>query len=154
MKKAFKLLKDKGLTISFAESMTAGFLSYSLAKYSGASKVFIGSVIAYNESVKNDVLKVDKSVIDKYTLVSKEVSEAMIEGLSKVIDSNIYVSITGNAGPTMEKNTTKKECYISISYNNNIKTINYQFKNNSRIKNINASKKIVTKLIEEIVNTI
>ena len=66
MKKLFNKLHKHNLTISFAESMTAGYLSYSIAKNSGASNVLIGSIVAYNTNIKLNILKVKKILIISY----------------------------------------------------------------------------------------
>lgn len=147
MKELLQLLKDKNLTISFAESMTGGYLSRSITKYNGASKAFKGAIVAYNKEVKINVLKVDEKIIDEYSIVSKEVAEAMALGLSKVIDSDIYVSITGNAGPTLENNTNKFKCFITLLFKGKLETFELVFKNGSRNKNILTAKNFVKMIV-------
>lgn len=138
-------LKEKNLTISIAESMTGGLLSYSFTKNPGASKVFIGSVVAYNEEVKINLLNVDKNSISKHSVVSKEVANEMVLGLSKIIPASINISVTGNAGPSFDKNTIKLECFIGFKTKDELEVIKIAFKDNNRLNNINL-------VIESIMN--
>ena len=147
----FKLLKEKGLTISVAESMTGGLLSYYLTKNPGASNIFMGSIVAYTKYIKINILKVKAETISNYSIVSKEVALEMAKGLRDLIDSNIYVSITGNAGPTFEENTNNLNCFIAILWENCEKVIEYNFKTNLSIKNM---RKVVEIIENEIIKMI
>ena len=151
MKELLKLLSDKKLTISFAESMTGGALSTSLTKHNGASKAFKGAVIAYSNEVKVNVLNVLKETIINKSVVSKEVAIEMVEGLKKIINSDISLSITGNAGPTLEKNTSEFKCYISVLYQNKLYNYEEKFKTNNRNKNINNIIKNVKNIVYNLV---
>lgn len=153
MEKLFNLLLSKNLTISFAESMTGGYLSHEMTKYPNASKVLIGSIISYNKEIKTSILKVKEETINKYSIVSSNVSIEMLNGLKNLINSDIYVSVTGNAGPSFEINTNKLECFISINYNNQTLTINHTFESNVRLENIkNVSEIVEENLISLILN--
>lgn len=151
MEELLKLLSDKNLTISFAESMTGGALSTSLTKHNGASKAFKGAVIAYSNEVKVNVLKVLEETIKNKSVVSEEVAIEMVEGLKEIINSDIHISITGNAGPTLEKNTFEFNCYISVLYQNKIYNYHEKFKTNKRNKNINNTIKIVKNIVYNLV---
>lgn len=151
IEKLIKILTEKQLTISFAESMTGGYLSSEVTKISGSSKVFKGAIIAYSNEVKIKLLNIPKELIDNYSIVSEEISRAMALGLKDKIQSDIYVSITGNAGPTLQDNTELFNCYYSIIYKNKIDTEQIIFKTNKRINNIKTSEKvIINKLIDVI----
>lgn len=154
MKKLFNKLQKNNLTISFAESMTAGYLSYSIAKNSGASNVLIGSIVAYNTNIKLNILKVKQETINKYTVVSKEVADEMALNLQQIITSDIYVSITGNAGPTFEKNTNNLIFYSTIIFQNKTYNITHQFKTNDRNKNIIQAKNIIASQIIKIIENV
>ncbi|HHT55761.1 MAG TPA: CinA family protein [Acholeplasma sp.] len=151
MEELLKLLSDKNLTISFAESMTGGALSTSLTKHNGASKAFKGAVIAYSNEVKVNVLNVLKETIINKSVVSKEVAIEMVEGLKKIINSDISLSITGNAGPTLEENTSEFKCYISVLYQNKLYNYEEKFKTNNRNKNINNIIKNVKNIVYNLV---
>ena len=93
-----KLIKKK-LTISVAESCTGGLMAHSLTKLANSSKYFQMGLTTYSNQAKIKILKVNKSIINKYGAVSDECCKAMVQNLSKISKSRINVSITGIAGP-------------------------------------------------------
>ena len=95
----FSLLKEKGQTISFAESCTVGMISAKFGAISGVSQVFAGSVISYGNSVKEQILNVPSAILQQYGAVSKECAEAMASGVRKALNTDIAISVTGIAGP-------------------------------------------------------
>ena len=92
------LLKNK--TLSLAESCTGGEISARLAKVPGASKYFVGSIISYQTQSKSDLLSVPKNIIEKNSVVSKQVAEMMAQNVRKKFNSSLGVATTGNAGPS------------------------------------------------------
>ena len=92
------LLKNK--TLSLAESCTGGEISARLAKVPGASKYFVGSIISYQTQSKYDLLSVPKNIIEKNSVVSKQVAEMMAQNVRKKFNSSLGVATTGNAGPS------------------------------------------------------
>lgn len=109
-----KILKDKRLTISFAESITGGLLSKLITDCPGSSEILKESYITYSNEVKSKILNVHSETIDKYGVVSKEVAIEMVHGLKNITDSNINVSVTGNAGPTVCDDKPVGKVYYSI----------------------------------------
>ena len=99
MKKLVKILDKKKLKIAFAESCTGGMLASEMTSISGASKVFGLGLVTYSNQAKISVLKVNKSIIQKYGAVSPKCCEAMVKNLAKISKAQINVSITGIAGP-------------------------------------------------------
>ena len=95
-----ELLKAKHLTIGSIESMTGGLFASSITSVPGASKVFKGSVVSYSPLIKENVVGVKKETIETFGVVSKEVAYEMASKGKKLLDVDICVSITGNAGPT------------------------------------------------------
>ena len=91
------LLKQKELTISFAESMTGGALASHLTMIPGASHVFKGSLVCYDTEIKINILNVTKTLIDTYGVVSKEVSQDMAIKCQDLFKSSVAVSVTGYA---------------------------------------------------------
>lgn len=98
------LESDKHITISFAESLTGGLLSSTLTKIPGVSKIFSGSIVAYSNECKVNILNVPLDVILKNGAVSKECAYHMAKGLFNITGSNISISATGVAGPSLEEN--------------------------------------------------
>lgn len=94
-----KLLGKKGLTISFAESVTAGGLAAELTKVAGSSKVFLGGVIAYSDEVKHSELNISEEDLNNYTAVSEVVAIAMAQQVRVKFKSDMAISTTGVAGP-------------------------------------------------------
>ena len=132
--KIVKLLSEKKLKISFAESCTGGLLSSFITSISGSSKVFTLGLITYSNESKINILKVPKIILTKYGAVSYETCLSMVKNLSKISKSNISVSITGIAGPG---GGTKQKpvglVYIGIKKANKTLVKKYLFKNKKRI---------------------
>ena len=102
MEQIVKLLTEKQLTIGSIESMTGGLFASTITSVPGASKVFKGSVVSYSPLIKENVVHVNKETISKFGVVSKEVAEEMASKGRALLDVDICVSVTGNAGPTAE----------------------------------------------------
>jgi len=119
-----KLLIDNNLTISIAESCTGGLLTSRLVNVPGISKVLKEGIIAYSNESKIKRLSVREDTIKKYGAVSKECALEMAEGVAKVSNSNIGLSITGIAGP--EGGTPEKPVGLVYTglYINGIKKVN------------------------------
>ena len=113
-----KLLIDKNMTISFAESITGGLLAKYITDCPGSSKIFKESYITYSNEIKTKILNVDNEIINKYGVVSKEVAKEMANGLKRLTNSYINVSTTGNAGPTVCDNKPVGIVYYCIIINN------------------------------------
>jgi nicotinamide-nucleotide amidase len=94
-----KELKKKNLSLSVAESCTGGLFSKLLTDIDGASKSFIGGIIAYNNSVKENLLAVSEKTLLEDGAVSPKCAEEMSLGLKKIMNADITLSFTGIAGP-------------------------------------------------------
>jgi len=94
-----KMLTDKSLTIAFAESATAGRLSADFSMLEDAGKFLKGGIACYDACIKEDLLGVEKALIEKHTPESMEVTRAIAEGLIQVIHSDIHIGITGLTTP-------------------------------------------------------
>lgn len=88
-----------GKTLVTAESLTGGGIGAALTAVSGASSVYKGGVICYTNAVKHAVLGVSEDILKAYGAVSAPVAKAMAEGVRKLLDSDVAVSVTGLAGP-------------------------------------------------------
>lgn len=95
--------KEKNCTIGTIESMTGGKIAAALTSVAGSSSVFIGSVVSYNVSIKEKVVGVPPEIIDEHGVVSAEVAHSMANHGKKVLGVDYCISITGNAGPSQEK---------------------------------------------------
>ena len=95
-----KQLTELGKTLAIAESCTGGRIAESFTANAGASAYFIGSVVTYATASKVKVLGISEDIINKHSVVSKEVAEAMAKNVRTLFDSDYAISTTGNAGPS------------------------------------------------------
>ena len=95
-----RLLKQKGKTISTAESCTGGKIAQLFTSVEGASAYFKGSIIPYETQMKTKLLTVSTSNIEKYSVVSSEVAKEMAQNCKQLFNSDYAIATTGNAGPT------------------------------------------------------
>jgi len=95
-----RILHERGLKISIAESCTGGYLSNLLTNVSGSSNYFERGLVAYSNASKVEIIKVDEDAINEYGSVSLEVAKQMAEGIKAISGTEIGVSITGIMGPT------------------------------------------------------
>jgi len=94
-----RLLRDKKKMLAIAESCTGGYVSHLITNVPGSSDYFKGSVIAYSNDIKENILKIDKKVIEKHGAVSDIVSREMALGVKKLFNTDCSIGITGIAGP-------------------------------------------------------
>ena len=131
--KLVKLLRNKKLKVSFAESCTGGLLSSTITSINGSSKVFTLGLVTYSNQSKINTLKVPKKTIMKHGTVSYESCLSMVKNLNKISKTNISVSITGVAGP---KGGSKQKpvgvVFIGIKKGNKTLVKKYLFKNKKR----------------------
>jgi len=89
----------RGRRLGLAESCSGGLLAGRITNLAGASEYFAGSVVAYSNGAKSELLGVDPALIEKHGAVSPEVAEAMARGALERFEADVAVSITGIAGP-------------------------------------------------------
>jgi nicotinamide-nucleotide amidase len=92
--------KKKKCTFSLAESCTGGLASSKITDLSGSSEVFWGSIISYDNSIKESLLNVSAETLKKFGAVSVETATEMAIGVMKNLKTDYAVSISGIAGPT------------------------------------------------------
>ncbi|MBR1589103.1 MAG: nicotinamide-nucleotide amidohydrolase family protein [Kiritimatiellae bacterium] len=97
--KLVKVLAEKKMTCATAESCTGGGVGHAITGVSGASAVFWGGVISYDNSVKHGVLGVPEETLATSGAVSSECAAAMAEGARRLLKTDLAVSLTGIAGP-------------------------------------------------------
>ena len=94
-----ELLYNSDKKIGTAESCTGGRLAEALIAEPGSSNYFNGSIIAYTNEVKENLLGVDHQVLEEQTAVSEEVARQMVLGAIKTLRVDFAVAVTGVAGP-------------------------------------------------------
>jgi nicotinamide-nucleotide amidase len=94
-----RLLKSKGKKISTAESCTGGYIAHRITSIPGSSAYFEGSVIAYSYEIKENILGVEKEILEKYGAVSEQVVLAMANGVKHHFKTDYSIAASGIAGP-------------------------------------------------------
>ncbi len=92
-------MRDRGATISVAESCTGGLIAHRITNVSGSSDYFESGIVSYSNPAKASLLGVPLSLIDRYSAVSEPVARAMAEGVRGKRKTTIALATTGVAGP-------------------------------------------------------
>jgi nicotinamide-nucleotide amidase len=131
-----RLLTKKGRSLGIAESCTGGEISHLITTIPGSSAYFKGSVIAYDNTVKTQLLGVPENIIAKYGAVSKETVKMMAAGARKLFNTDFAVATSGIAGP--DGGSTEKPVgtvWIAVATGDKIAAEEFTF-GNDRIINI------------------
>lgn len=94
-----RILFERALKITTAESCTGGMIASTLVNVPGVSDVFEAGYITYSEDAKMRILGVKRETLEKYTVYSEEVAREMAEGAAKAAGADVALSVTGIAGP-------------------------------------------------------
>jgi nicotinamide-nucleotide amidase len=130
------LLKERGATLSTAESCTGGYIAHLITSIPGSSGYYAGSVIAYSNEVKIRELGVSRQVIDAKGAVSEEVVSQMATGIREKFNTTWAIATSGIAGP--DGGTTEKPVgltWIAIASPEGVSASSYLFGEN-RERNI------------------
>ncbi|WJG70772.1 competence damage-inducible protein A [Spiroplasma ixodetis Y32] len=114
------LLDKFNFRISCCESITGGLFAQEITSIAGASKYFSGGFIAYTNESKINIVKIKKTTIEKYGVISKQCAIEMALNTQKILKTNIAISFTGNAGPNALENKPVGLVYVGIVINDNI----------------------------------
>jgi nicotinamide-nucleotide amidase len=109
------LLAGRGDTIAVAESLTGGLLAAALTAIPGASAVFRGGVVAYASDLKNSLLGVPASLLDRHGAVHPAVAAAMAEGACRRLTAGVGAATTGVAGPDPADGQPVGTVHIAVS---------------------------------------
>jgi nicotinamide-nucleotide amidase len=93
------ILRQKGHTLGLAESCTGGYLAHLFTANAGSSDFFTGSIVAYSNIVKQNVLGVSSETLDSFGAVSEECVREMAAGARRVLGVDYAISVSGIAGP-------------------------------------------------------
>jgi PncC family amidohydrolase len=108
-------LQEKRLTLSIAESCTAGLISHYLTILPGASSIFAAGVVAYSVDAKKRILGIPQKVLDDHGIVSEETAKQMAERVRTLTRTDVSVSTTGNLGPDALEHKPKGLVYVAVS---------------------------------------
>ena len=93
-------LREKGWTLSIAESCTGGVICDRITNVSGSSDYFMGGIVTYSNESKAEHLGIPAAIIKRYGAVSPQVARRMAQGVRKAFHTTFGLSTTGVAGPT------------------------------------------------------
>lgn len=99
VKELIRIYADKKYTLCFAESCTGGLAAASVVALPGASEIFYGSIVSYDNSVKRRLLGVPRTLLEIYGAVSEKCAMQMAKGAREAMGTDVAVSVTGIAGP-------------------------------------------------------
>jgi nicotinamide-nucleotide amidase len=144
-----RILIEKGKTLATAESCTGGFLAHKITSIPGSSAYFMGSVVAYSNTVKMNQLNVKPSTLEKNGAVSEETVKEMVQGALDLLKTDLAIAISGVAGP--DGGTPEKPVgtiWIAIGDKNKTKT--YQLNLwKDRMKNIEYTTTVALNVIRK-----
>jgi nicotinamide-nucleotide amidase len=95
LSQAIQLLKQQQLSLSFAESMSAGKMASAFSSVKGSGEVIRGGIVSYHADIKHNILGVKKKVIREFTPESAECTLEMLKGLKKLTKTDVGIAITG-----------------------------------------------------------
>ena len=116
-----KLLRERRLTITAAESCTGGLVCAALTALPGSSDYFLGGLVTYANRAKVTQLGVDAATLDRVGAVSQEVAEQMARGVMALFGADVALSVTGIAGPGAEGPKPAGLTYIGIAFEDRVK---------------------------------
>ncbi len=144
LKKLVELLIDKNLKISLAESCTGGLIAKTITDIPGSSLFFQYGIVSYSNESKINILKVNTETLNKYGAVSEQTALEMAEGVQKILNTDIAVSVTGIAGPGGgSESKPVGTVYVGIKIFDSIAVKYFLFKGNrNKIRNLTTEKVI------------
>ena len=108
-------LMNEGMTLGSVESFTGGLFASTITSISGASNFYKGSYVTYATEEKIRLISVPESVINQFGVVSREVAYYMANNGRQLLNTDVCVSFTGNAGPDAMENKPVGEVHIGIA---------------------------------------
>ncbi|HUR68521.1 MAG TPA: CinA family protein [Candidatus Thermoplasmatota archaeon] len=114
--RVLEALRREKLTLACAESCTGGLFGARLTTPSGASDVFQGGVICYQDEVKAAILHVDRKLLAEKGGVTAEAARQMATGARELLGTDIAISITGFAGPKVPPGGELGRVYIGVAH--------------------------------------
>ena len=129
-----RILLDRKLTISVAESCTAGMLGGALTDMPGSSAYFLGGEIVYSNEIKTEMLGIPSHYFERFGAVSQETAELLAENVKAKFESDLGVSITGIAGPDGGSEAKPVgTVWVGVSYKEKTQAVKYSFNSTRKI---------------------
>jgi nicotinamide-nucleotide amidase len=121
-------LAELGQTLAIAESLTGGMLAARITSVAGASRVFLGGIVAYSWAAKQSLLGVAAESLAAHGAVSELVAREMAEGVRSKLGATYALATTGNAGPTGEDDKPVGLVYTALAGPSGIKVVESRFR--------------------------
>ena len=146
------ILKKRNLHLSVAESCTGGLIGHLITEIPDSSEYFNGSFVVYANILKKRILKIPKTLLKKYSAVSKEVAISMARGAKKIGKSDVSIAVTGIAGPSsFPKDKPVGLVYIAIGLiKNQVKVKEFHFTGNRSDIKMKAAIAAIDYLLKEL----
>ena len=123
-----KLFREHGLSLGSVESFAGGLFAKEITRVAGASHFYKGGLVTYATEEKNRLLDIPYEDIDKYGVVSEQIAEAMAKQGQKVLNVDVCVSFTGNAGPEAMEGKPVGLIYIGVAYFEEVEVYSFLLK--------------------------
>ncbi len=121
-------MKANGKTIGIAESCTGGYIGHYITQVAGASAYFMGSIVSYDNSIKQNVLGVKEETLNTYGAVSEETVIEMARGAMKVLNVDYTLSVSGVLGPDGGTERVKVgTVWMAVASKDEVKTKEFRF---------------------------
>ncbi|MBI4698722.1 MAG: CinA family protein [Nitrospirae bacterium] len=115
VKRVHEIFKQKGITLSVAESCTGGLISHVITSTPGASAFFNAGVVSYSADAKKDILRVSPEIIQHSGIISDEMACEMAERIRIIAKADYSLATTGNLGPDAQEGKETGLVYVAVS---------------------------------------
>ncbi len=135
-----RMLVQKGMTLSVAESCTGGLIGHRLTNVPGSSHYYDGGVVAYSNPLKMALIGVNEETLKKHGAVSPETAKEMAQGVRRQTGSHLGLAVTGIAGP--EGGTREKPVgtvYMGLSLKGELHSTGYRFPGDRKQVKLNSA---------------
>ncbi|MGO2540320.1 CinA family protein [Specibacter sp. AOP5-B1-6] len=138
------------ITVATAESLTGGMVAATLIQVPGASGMFQGGVIAYQNELKERLLGVSPALLESRGAVDPEVAAAMALGACSAAGSRVGISTTGVAGPEPHQGKDVGHVYIGVALDGETQSYEYHFGGDREMIRVQATQEAIS-LLEQVI---
>lgn len=117
--KCISLLKEKKLTIAFAEGASGGKICYNFSAVSTSEKIILGKIVALKDHMKEYFFGINSEILQQFGSESAEVARQMAHGLCDYLDADIRVSVTGDFNEIVPNDKQQQSIFIHIIFPDN-----------------------------------
>ncbi|MFQ4148451.1 CinA family protein [Arthrobacter sp. LAPM80] len=138
------------ITVATAESLTGGMLAATLVQVPGASGMFQGGVVAYQNSVKAALLGVSAPLLEYRGAVDPDVACAMALGACAATGARVGISTTGVAGPEPHQGKDVGDVFIGVAFDGEVQSYEYHFAGDREMIRVQATQEAIS-LLEQVI---